>query len=200
MTSAREAILSSIRKGGGRPTGASSYSYSVSSDELPKRFADKATASVAEVQRIASAADAPEAIFALLSQSGSSMRVHLPENSPLNNLPWQRAPAIMRASTPPSGEDSAFSAADFAIAETGTLVFLSGPRNPSSWHFRPGREIVLVERASILARLEDLFARLGGKLPATLNLVTGPSRTADIEQTIELGAHGPRSLHILVAG
>ncbi len=88
------------------------------------------------------------------------------------------------------------------IAETGTLVFLSGPRSPSSWHFRPGCEFALVMRDTIVPRFEDIAAILtaGPRMPATLNLVTGPSRTADIEQTIELGAHGPRDVHILIAG
>ena len=60
---------------------------------------------------------------------------------------------------------------------------------------------MLVMRDSILPRFEDIVAVLAAepRMPATLNLVTGPSRTADIEQTIELGAHGPREVHILIA-
>jgi len=61
---------------------------------------------------------------------------------------------------------------------------------------------VLLPKVCILPRFEDIIARLApqGRMPATLNLITGPSRTADIEQTIELGAHGPRALHILIVG
>ena len=56
-----------------------------------------------------------------------------------------------------------------------------------------------MDRALILARFEDVIARIS-TIPATVNLVTGPSRTADIEQTIELGAHGPRAVDILLSG
>ena len=128
--------------------------------------------------------------------------LHIPENSPLNALPWERAPELKLSTAPPNGNACSLAAADYAIAETGTLVFLSGPHSPSSWHFRPGCEFALVERAAILPRLEDILTRLASAspMPATLNLVTGPSRTADIEQTIELGAHGPRDVHILIAG
>jgi L-lactate utilization protein LutC len=119
----------------------------------------------------------------------------------LRDLAWQEAARLVLDDGRPSAGSVALSSADFAIAETGTLAFLSGPARPSAWHFLPGIEFVLVERENIVPTLEVLFARLTkDEWPATLNLVTGPSRTADIEQTIERGAHGPRELHILLAG
>jgi len=165
-------------------------------------FIGKSKASVADVHEIAAPEEAPEAILAILTGAGLAPRLHLPAHSPLNALSWQRAPGLAVVQGLPSGDDNAFSGADYGIAETGTLVFLSGPQSASSWHFRPGREFVLLRRSSILPRFEDIIALLSaeGRMPATLNLVTGPSRTADIEQTIELGAHGPRAVHILIAG
>ena len=62
---------------------------------------------------------------------------------------------------------------------------------------RPVLEIAILRRADIVPELEDVLTRLGA-LPSTLNLVSGPSRTGDIEQTMELGAHGPKSLAVLV--
>ncbi|MDE2182836.1 MAG: LUD domain-containing protein [Alphaproteobacteria bacterium] len=101
--------------------------------------------------------------------------------------------------TPPGPNDAAVSVAPFAIAETGTLVFLSGPAAPPSWHFRPGLEIAVIAAGNILPTLEDVLARIREHpLPSTVNLVTGPSRTGDIEQTIELGAHGPKTLSIVI--
>jgi L-lactate dehydrogenase complex protein LldG len=197
--SARDTILESIRRGRGAARDIPSYTLPNSNEDPVERFAAKATACVADVHRIAHRDDAPEAILALLSAAHAAPRLHLPAVSALNDLPWQRAPGLTILREPPSGEDAAFSMADYGVAETGTLVFLSGIKSLSSWHYRPGREIVLLERALILPRLEDVFARLAS-IPATLNLVTGPSRTADIEQTIELGAHGPRALDILLAG
>ena len=88
--------------------------------------------------------------------------------------------------------------APFAIAETGTLVQPARVGSPASWHFRPGFEIAILRASDIVAHLEDALSKLRQSLPATVNLITGPSRTGDIEQTLELGAHGPKALAVLV--
>ena len=169
--------------------------------DLIAEFLSKAVAADANVHEIASAEDIPVRLESLFSERSNETPLHIAPGSPLCDLPWARAPYLRLCDTPPTGEAVALSAADFAIAETGTLVFLSGAARPSSWHFLPGIECVLVRRALIVPTLEDLFAKLADQdMPATLNLVTGPSRTADIEQTIERGAHGPRSLHIFLTG
>lgn len=170
--------------------------------DLASHFIAKAKASVAHVHEIRSADDVPALIRAIMMEMRLDPVLHLPENSPLNALAWEHAPELKLSTTPPDGNACALAAADYAIAETGTLVFRSGPYSPSSWHFRPGREFALVMRTVIVPRLEDIVALLASesRMPATLNLVTGPSRTADIEQTIELGAHGPRDVYILIAG
>jgi L-lactate dehydrogenase complex protein LldG len=87
-----------------------------------------------------------------------------------------------------------------AIAESGTLMLISGPRNPTTLNFLPDTHIVVVHREQVVAVYEDGLDRLrtSGKLPRVINFITGPSRTADIEQHIELGAHGPRRLHIVL--
>ena len=201
MSAARESILQSIAQGRRAPIAVPDYGLPAWTADAGDHFIAKAEASMASVHRITTPEDAPEAIFALLAGANVPRRLHVPRQSALNALPWHRAPGLAVTSEPPGGDDSALSAADHGIAETGTLAFFSGPQSASSWHFRPGREFVLVPRGSILPRLEDIIARISAAgMPATLNLVTGPSRTADIEQTIELGAHGPRALHILVAG
>jgi L-lactate dehydrogenase complex protein LldG len=201
MSSARETILEGVCKGR-RVAQPSSYALPAWSGDVRALFLAKARASAAEVHEIATLEDAPAAIWAILNAANATPRLHMPSDSPLNELPWQRAPGLTLSHEAPSGSDSAFSRADYGIAETGTLVFFSGAKAPSSWHFLPGCEIVLLQRDLILPRLEDVFARLGGAatIPATVNLVTGPSRTADIEQTIERGAHGPRDVHILLVG
>lgn len=202
MSAAREAILRAIATGRGTAKSVPDYALPAWSADTGAHFIAKAKASVAEIHEIASPDDAPETIMSILSTTGLPARLHIPPVSPLNTLPWHRTPGLAIVSEPPGGNDSGFSLAAYGIAETGTLVFFSGPRSPSSWHFRPGREFVLLPRGGILPRLEDVIALLTeqGHVPATLNLITGPSRTADIEQTIELGAHGPRALNILIAG
>jgi L-lactate utilization protein LutC len=91
-----------------------------------------------------------------------------------------------------------------AVAESGGIVTLSGADTPSTLNFVPDNHIVIVHAAQVVRHFEDAFAawRASGRpMPRTLNIISGPSRTADIEQTIQLGAHGPRRLHVvLVAG
>jgi L-lactate dehydrogenase complex protein LldG len=88
-----------------------------------------------------------------------------------------------------------------AVAESGGIVTLSGPDTPSTLNFVPDNHIVIVHTAQVVRHFEDAWARWrsqGLAMPRTLNIISGPSRTADIEQTIQLGAHGPRRLHILL--
>ncbi len=91
------------------------------------------------------------------------------------------------------------------MAESGTLVLLSGSDNPTTLNFLPDAHIVMLSADDLAGDYEAVWSRIrercgAGGLPRTVNLVTGPSRSADIEQTLILGAHGPRALHILVVG
>jgi L-lactate dehydrogenase complex protein LldG len=202
MTTARDAILANLAKGRVAAESVPDFALPGWTNDAPGHFIAKAKASVAAVHTIDTADDAPVAILAIMALNQLRPRLHLPSMSPLNALPWHRAPGLTITLEPPSGNDSAFSQADYGIAETGTLVFFSGPQSASSWHFRPGREFVLLSRQGIVPRFEEIIAGVKtlGRMPTTLNLITGPSRTADIEQTIELGAHGPRAIDILIAG
>lgn len=180
------------------PAGGRVYRPQMESD-LKTEFAAKAQAADAIVHEIASAQDLPASLQSLFAANGSAKSLHIAPHSPLRDLPWERAPKIILSEAIPASTDIALSAADFAIAESGTLTFLSGAGRPSTWHFLPEIECALVARTMIVPTLEDVFAKLAHRsLPSTINLVTGPSRTADIEQTIERGAHGPRELHIFL--
>lgn len=89
------------------------------------------------------------------------------------------------------------------VAETGTLFMTSGKANPTTLNFLPETHIVVVNENDVEANYEDLLKKLRrkfgvGKMPRVLNMITGPSRSADIEQTLILGAHGPLRLHIII--
>ncbi|RLU01824.1 MAG: hypothetical protein D9N11_11360 [Ketobacter sp.] len=89
------------------------------------------------------------------------------------------------------------------IADTGTVLCLSSPGNPTSLNFLPEHHIVLLEKKQIVAGKQDAWRLLRNAAldtPRAINLISGPSRTADIEQTIQLGAHGPRSLTVIIVG
>ena len=87
------------------------------------------------------------------------------------------------------------------IAETGTLMLLSGPQTPTTIAFLPETSIVVLRAERVLRAYEDglsLLREERGALPRSINLITGPSRSGDIEQTIQLGAHGPKRLLVLL--
>ena len=85
------------------------------------------------------------------------------------------------------------------------MFLVSGPENPTTLNFLPEAHTVLIEASDIVGSYEEAWDRLRaiygkGALPRTVNLISGPSRTADIEQTIVRGAHGPRRLLVLILG
>jgi L-lactate utilization protein LutC len=97
---------------------------------------------------------------------------------------------------PPDG--AAVSRAMFALADTGSVVLAASPEEPRARSLLPFTHWTLVERDRILPGLAELFARLGSDLPSALAIVTGPSRSADIEQRLAVGVHGPGDVHVLI--
>jgi L-lactate dehydrogenase complex protein LldG len=86
--------------------------------------------------------------------------------------------------------------ADYGIAETGSLVFIPArDRTRASWLDLEVLDVELPEER-IVRDLEGLFALLRSDMPSAVTIVTGPSRTADIEQTLVVGVHGPREVHV----
>ena len=99
-----------------------------------------------------------------------------------------------------SGDAIAVSEAALGVAETGTLLVGSGPATPVSANFLPDNQVLVLRATDIVGTPEDAWQRLRaqGALPRTLNWITGPSRSGDIEMTMLMGAHGPIRLHVLV--
>jgi L-lactate dehydrogenase complex protein LldG len=199
---AREAILSAIRdrrvKMAPRPP---LYRRPDAAEDATTHFIAQATRAASEVRRLARMQDVPAAIADALRARNMKAAVHMPESSPLRQaLAWELAPRLARETTPPGPDDAAVTLAPYGIAETGTLAYAARADAPASWHFRPGLEIAVIRKYAILPDFEAVLARVkvDGQWPSTLNLVTGPSRTGDIEQTLELGAHGPKALVVLV--
>jgi L-lactate dehydrogenase complex protein LldG len=124
----------------------------------------------------------------------------------LHGLPWDSTPQIEVAHGRSDGKDAvSVSHALAGVAESGTIMLASGPENPTTLNFLPETHIVVLAAADIVGDYESAFdmvrSRHGrGTMPRTVNLITGPSRSADIEQTLLLGAHGPRRLHLVIVG
>lgn len=86
-----------------------------------------------------------------------------------------------------------------AVAETGSVILLSGPDSPTSLNFLPDYHFVIVETSQLLPHIEDAWEKLRNEkaTPRTINIITGPSKTADVEQVLQIGAHGPRQLNVI---
>jgi L-lactate dehydrogenase complex protein LldG len=218
---AREEIFRRIRSAQGRAApgtvdrdGAADYLARHPAGPLPAPYADVPVRFRAMAERMSStvedvshAADAPAAIARYLAAHGIAPRVVA--WSTLESLPWLPAGVNIEFRPPRRDETQGadlvgVTGAFCAIAETGTLVLLSSPATPASTHLLPETHIAIVSRTRIVATMEDAFALLRAEgvsadtLPRAINMVSGPSRTGDIEQTIVLGAHGPYRVHIIV--
>jgi L-lactate dehydrogenase complex protein LldG len=193
--SARDDILASIRSRTRAPAQKPEpYRAPPVTSDLVASFVAKAKAVNTEIRILEREDEIPTAIAEILRAHNLAARIHLPPNSDVSGLD---ALTVLR--DPPGPDDTSVTRAPLAIAETGTLVQPAREASPASWHFRPGFEIAILKASAIVAHFENALAKLQNKsLPPTINLITGPSRTGDIEQTLELGAHGPKALAVLI--
>jgi L-lactate utilization protein LutC len=103
---------------------------------------------------------------------------------------------VHRDEAPPA--DAEVSTALYALADTGSVVLAASREEPRARSLLPFTHWTIVERDRILPGLDELFERVGGNLPSALAIVTGPSRSADIEQRLTVGVHGPGDVHVLI--
>jgi L-lactate dehydrogenase complex protein LldG len=160
----------------------------------------------ATVIEAASAAEVPSAVARFLRGANLPLRVRVGADAYLQALSWDAEPALERRQGAAAGDDEVgLSRAMAAVAETGTLVLASGADNPVTLAYLPETHIVVVEADSLVGGYEGawdkLRARFGRRaMPRTVNLVSGPSRTADIGGQLVMGAHGPRRLCVILVG
>ena len=213
----REAVLARVRAALGRrgpddAARAAAHAYLAERRQGPRpampgdlvqRFLQRATDMESTVERVTASHSVPGAVARYLDRAQVSKEatgICWPE---LATLGWREA-GLSIESRPTVGHDALGITGCFcAIAETGTLVFLTGTETPTGTFLLPETHVAIVRSDQIVAAMEDAFARIRaerGQLPRAVNLVSGPSRTGDIEQTIVLGAHGPRRLHIVLVG
>ena len=159
------------------------------------------------VARVADAADVPAAIAEYLAGQNMPSRFVLAPHPELSALPWSERPLLAFEQRRAEASDQVSVQHGYAgIAETGTLMLPSDPTRPTTLNILAETEIVVLRASAVVGPYEDAWDRLrarqdaetGGFMPRNVMLVTGPSRSADIEQTLELGAHGPRRLHIVL--
>ena len=155
------------------------------------------------VARVPSAAAVPGAIAAYLAEHDLPMAIRLAPDPFLADLPWSEHAALTTSAGPARPTDAvSVTGALAAVAETGTLVLASGPASPTTLNFLPDTHIAVLRADTIVGAYEATWSAVraagGNALPRVVNWITGPSRTADIEQTLLIGIHGPRRQHIVL--
>lgn len=170
-------------------------------DDPIARFRARAEALSSTVIGPLAPANAPAAVAAYLRHHGlPHTAVCWPE---IARLDWKAAGVNAEARPAVAADLVGITGAFCAIAETGTLMLLSGPDTPATTSLLPETHIALVPVARLLTHMEDAWALLRNERripPRAVSFISGPSRTADIEQTVTLGAHGPyRVLIVLLA-
>ncbi|MBU4529153.1 MAG: LUD domain-containing protein [Hoeflea sp.] len=158
----------------------------------------------ATVTRVNDYQAVPAEVSTYLRARNLPSEIRMGADERLANASWSSEKNLeVRHGASDGGDLAGVSHAMAGIAETGTLALLSGPANPTTINFLPEHHIVVLKADDIKGDMESVWAMLRkdmgkGVMPRALNLITGPSRSGDIEQTIILGAHGPRALHIVI--
>jgi L-lactate dehydrogenase complex protein LldG len=222
MSDSRAAVLSNIRRAlkRGEPNAdqrrqAQDRIDSAATNLLPARaqlppkaqlalFRQMAEEAAATVARVNNPADIPGAIAEYLARENLPARLRLSTETAITGLPWSTRPLLEITKGATDGSDEVSVTGGYAgIAETGTLMLASGAERPTTLNFLPETHIVVLPANRVVGALEQAWAKLrsdvgAGNMPRTVNFITGPSRSADIEQTLQMGAHGPRRLHIIL--
>ncbi|HEX5778971.1 MAG TPA: lactate utilization protein [Xanthobacteraceae bacterium] len=175
----------------------------------PRRRVNLFRAMLAEAngstEEIASIEDVPAAVAAYLRSKNLPMTVRRGADPLLASVPWEREGTLEVTTGRSDGHQLASVSHAFrGVAETGTLVLTSGGDNPTTLNFLPEHHIVVLEAKDVVGDYESVWdalrKKVGAKMPRTVNWITGASRSADIEQVLLNGAHGPKGLHVIIVG
>jgi L-lactate dehydrogenase complex protein LldG len=154
------------------------------------------------VARVPNLDAVPEAIAGYLAAQNLPTDIAMAPHPELQAIPWTTRPLLhLREGRAEASDMVSLQHAFAGIAETGTLMLPSAPQRPTTLNLLADTEIVLLRTSRLVGAYEeawDLLRSELGAMPRNVMLVTGPSRSADIEQTLELGAHGPRRLHVVL--
>ena len=167
--------------------------------DLATRFIARAEAMSTTGEIVAGLEQVPAAVARYLTgQKLSRQAVAWPQ---LAGLDWAGAGLQVEARAARGDDLVGITGVFCAVAETGTLVVLSGAETPASASLLPETHIAVVPASRIVRGMEEAFDLIRaecGELPRAVNFISGPSRTGDIEQTLVLGAHGPYRVHIVI--
>ncbi|MGN3961093.1 LutC/YkgG family protein [Burkholderia gladioli] len=216
-SAARRNIFARIRAAQGRPAEPDALEREQAADYLARhpagprppmpddaagllaRFTEEAERMSTTVEAVDTLAEVPGAAARYLQARSLAARAIAWRT--LADIDWASAGLEVDLRKPVEGDLVGITGCFCASAETGSLVLLSGPDTYASAALLPETHLVVVPASRIVAGHEDAFALIRaerGELPRAVNIVSGPSRTGDIEQTIILGAHGPYRVHAII--
>ncbi|WP_186139066.1 LutC/YkgG family protein [Burkholderia gladioli] len=216
-SAARRNIFARIRAAQGRPAEPDALEREQAADYLARhpagprppmpddaagllaRFTEEAERMSTTVEAVDTLAEVPAAAARYLQARSLAARAIAWRT--LADIDWASAGLEVDLRKPVEGDLVGITGCFCASAETGSLVLLSGPDTHASAALLPETHLVVVPASRIVAGHEDAFALIRaerGELPRAVNIVSGPSRTGDIEQTIILGAHGPYRVHAII--
>jgi L-lactate dehydrogenase complex protein LldG len=157
------------------------------------------------VREVGSLQQLPTMLAAYLAEMNLPARLRHGADPVLNSLSWEGSLVECQHGPAEPGDLASLSRALAGASETGTLFLASGADNPSTLNFLPETHCVVIMADAIFGAFEEIWSGLRetygkGNLPRIVNLVSGPSCSADIEQTIIRGAHGPRQLAVFIVG
>jgi L-lactate dehydrogenase complex protein LldG len=211
---ARENILARIRARQGKPAieteaeraamrdyiGAHASSPRPAAEwEVVTRFRERALGLASTVDEVESLAAVPAAVARYLRAGSLPLAAACWED--FGGLDWRAAGIDIGSRQARDTDLVGITGAFCAIAETGTLVTLSGPRTPATTSLLPETHVAVMAAARVVRGMEEAWQLVRDELgqpPRAVNFISGPSRTADIEQTVTLGAHGPYRVHIIL--
>jgi L-lactate utilization protein LutC len=207
----RQAVAEGNRAGGAPPLEErGSVGYQGAGPDAVSRFRDELAAAGGHAHVVA---DGPSAVAKVveLVRGRSARRVLVGGGEVIEALGL--APVLKAASLEvaliaeldePAARAAAFAAdvgisgVDYLVAETGSLALRSAPEQPRSLSLLPPAHIAVAHRRQLLPDLFDLFEREGGAACSCLSLITGPSKTGDIELRLVTGVHGPGEVHVVL--
>ncbi len=169
-------------------------------DILVDRFIDKLCAVHGTVKRVPSYSKVPDAVGQYLQEHGLESDMVMGGSEFLRQFDWPIEWDI-KFRTAVKTDIVSVSDAICIVAETGTILMASSPDTSSTHAFLPENHIVIVNSGQVVRHLDDALRLAESNIKDTsrgVHLITGPSKTADVEQTIQYGAHGPRRLHAII--
>lgn len=170
------------------------------SEGIIDRFVRKAEQSAASIALVKSEQDIVEQVTAYLSMHSLDGKLLCASTDLLDGLKWPEFIKVENRSA--TTDDRVVLVEAFAaIAETGSVVMCSGEQTPVSLNFLPDYFLCIVRLDGVVSSIEDVWDKIRqdrSLMPRAVNIITGPSRTADVELSIQMGAHGPRMVHLLI--